>query len=155
MVVVHCLPASVWNKAHSDKHRYGGEGAGARLIGHPTGFFSFSSPQGCTSGRCVCGSTILGIVYDTAKPLISCLRKERISNLQPPVEESASQEQKRFEANYRSLVQGEERGIFYKHSAFTSDQKKNAALGGARITVPTSVVSVQWKIPTLSLSTQH
>lgn len=102
----------------------------------------------------MCGSTILGIVYDTAKPLISCLPTERIANLQPPVEESASQEQKHFEANYRSLVQGDGRGIFYKHSAFTSDQK-NAALGGVRITVPTSVVSVQWKIPILSLSTQH
>jgi len=45
IVVVHCLPASVWNKARPDKHRYGGEGAGARFIGHPTGFFSFSSPQ--------------------------------------------------------------------------------------------------------------
>ena len=68
---MHCLPASLWNKAYPDKHKYGGEGVDARFIGHPTGFFfSFSPRQGRHGFQLleyVCGSTILGIVCDTAK----------------------------------------------------------------------------------------
>ena len=80
---MHCLPASLWDKAHPDKHKYGGEGVGARFIGHPTGFFSFfASTRECTGCRYVCGSTILGIVCDTAKSLIGCLPTELIANLE-------------------------------------------------------------------------
>ena len=89
----------------------------------------------------MCGSTSLGIVYDTAKPLISCLPTERIANLRPPVEESASQEQKCFEANYWycSLVLGEGARHILQAQCLHLRPKKNAALGGVRITVPTRV----------------